>query len=149
MRQYLQTCAQIEKKAAEIYRLLSESAHYSLEVRQIFQSLANDEEDHAHQLDFALRFPTGTATAKKDLWLGQATVLLHRVEELQHQVDTAALPLAQAAELAAELEGEFCRIHLENSVRFQDERMRAMFAAMARSEESHLRKLAALKRLSA
>ena len=145
MRQYINTCARIEKTIARIYRILHESDHLEVKARQVFFSLANDEDDHAHQLEFALRLPNGSLSLENENTQHQAEALLKRAEEALQRVSGTALSIVQAVDLGLELENDFCSIHLSNSMKFKDESIRKMFSAMAKSEEAHKRKLLELK----
>lgn len=145
MKQYINTCIEIEKTVGRIYRRLSETSDFGSEVRQVFLALANDEDDHAQQLDFSLRLPTGTIMPNQDMSLDQAKALLSKAEKLCREVSIKALSVAQAIDLGIALEGDFCHIHLNNSVKFQDKNMQKMFSSMAKSEENHKRQLVEFK----
>ena len=141
MRQYIKTCSEIEKTVAQIYQELSESEHFGGDVRRMFHTLANDENDHAMQLDFALRLPTVTIALEQNMLHQQAAGLLTRAKNSLQKVTQKALSVAEAVALGIGLEENFCGIHLNNSVNFQDESMKKMFSAMARDEKIHKNQL--------
>ena len=60
MRKHLSICIQTEEAVAAIYRQMANSPCLTLAVQETLQELAADEDDHANQLRFALRFTDGS-----------------------------------------------------------------------------------------
>jgi len=145
MRRFINICAEIEKTVGHIYQLLSATPYFEPKIRQMFLTLANDEHDHAQQLDFSLRMPTDIYEDEQLLSMEQAQNLLRKVEKSLKEISGQSLSLIDAVDLGIELEGDFCRIHLNNAVNFKDKNLKKMFSAMARSEELHKQQLLELK----
>jgi len=92
-----------------------------------------------------MRIPSESFVPEHDIPPLQAEALLSKAEALHQKVSSIALSPIQAVDLGIELESDFCSIHLSNSVRFKEESMRKMFAAMARSEDTHKAQLQKIK----
>ena len=141
VKKYLLLCIEVEEAAARIYRQLSDSKNLPGELRVILRNLADDEDAHASQLRFALRFPAGTAIIEKTIPLAPIQALLVRAKDLLTKTDQDELNLKQAIETGIELEKDFCQVHLSNSIEFKDEGLKKMFAAMAQDDKIHCQKL--------
>ncbi len=141
MKKYLLLCVEIEETAARSYRQLATSTKLPHELRVILQNLADDEDTHAMQLRFALRFPAGSAIVDKKFDPTPAQQLLQRAKELLNSVSQQECDSRQAIEIGVELEQDFCQAHLGNSVEFKDENLKKMFAALAQDDRIHRQKL--------
>ncbi|WP_020677340.1 hypothetical protein [Geopsychrobacter electrodiphilus] len=106
----------------------------------ILENLANDEDAHAMQLRFALRFPAGTALVDKRFDLAPVNELLSRVKLLLELATQQQLDTRQALEMGVELEQEFCTTHIGSSMEFRDENLKKMFAALAEDDKTHKQK---------
>lgn len=144
MKKYLQLCIEVEETVARIYRQLARSSSLPDEVRTALHDLAADEDDHAMQLRFALRFPAGTVVIDRVHDLEPAKLLLERAKNLLVRAGQQ-LNTRQALEMGEELEQEFCQAHLANSAEFRDESLKKMFAALAQDDSRHRQKLLDLK----
>ena len=145
MNRFLSLCTEIEEHIARIYRKLAASSQIPADLRVILHSLADDEDDHAMQLRFAMRFPAGTAITGKKIEKEQLQQLLQRAKLMLQQVQSQELDARQAIELGIELEEDFCQAHIGNSMIFSDENLKKMFAALARDDKTHVQKLHAAK----
>lgn len=141
MRKYLMLCIEIEETAARIYRQLAKSGRLPNELQVILQSMAAEEDDHATQLRFALRFPANTAFIDKQYDRAQAQSLLSRAKNLLEKTCQQESDVKQAIEMGIELEDDFCQVHIGNSMQFRDENLKKMFAALAQDDKVHSQKL--------
>ncbi|MCF6179252.1 MAG: hypothetical protein L3J63_07670 [Geopsychrobacter sp.] len=141
MKKYLLLCVEIEETVARIYRQLSSSSKVPGELKLILANLANDEDDHAMQLRFAMRFPAGTALVDKRIDRAPAEELLIRAKKLYNQTCQSNFDTRRAIEMGIELEQDFCQTHIGNSMDFTDNKLKKMFAALAQDDKSHKQKL--------
>ena len=141
MKKLLNICIQIEDTAGKIYRNMAESPHLNSPVRQALTELASDEDQHAAQLRFALRFPEDSIVSSQPEMLNKAQALLVHAEHALQQTDKTAVTDQQAIEIGIKLEKNFCQAHIGNSFDFKDTKHQAMFAAMAKADEEHCQRL--------
>ncbi len=141
MKKHLLLCVEIEETAARIYRQLATSNKLPRQLKVILKSLADDEDDHASQLRFALRFSTGSDFTLKSSDLAPTQALLDRAKALLEKTIQLDFDVKQVIEAGTELEQDFCSIHIENSLEFKDESLKKMFAALAQDDKIHNQKL--------
>lgn len=141
MKKHLLLCVEIEETAARIYRQLSNSKHLRGELKVVLQNLADDEDDHASQLRFALRFATGPAFTEKSFDLAPIKALLDRAKALLDKTQQLDFDTRQAIDTGIELEQDFCQVHIDNSLEFKDQSLKRMFAALAQDDRVHSQKL--------
>ncbi len=138
---YLSLCAEIEDTAARIYRQLAASSKIPGELKIILENLAHDEDDHAAPPRFALRFSSGSDFTLKSSDFAPAQALLKRAKELLEKTNQLNFDVGQAIEAGIELEQDFCRIHIDNSLEFKNDSLKKMFAALAQDDKIHNQKL--------
>ena len=141
MKRYLQICVEIEETAASIYRQLAKSKNLPAELQDILQELANDEDDHASQLRFALRFSPTSVFNGKAIDRTPAQALLKRAKELHDQTCQQDFDTAKAIETGIELEHDFCQAHIGNCMEFKEDSLKKMFSALAQDDKVHIQKL--------
>ncbi len=141
MKKYLLLCVEIEETVARIYRQLAKSKNLPGELKVILQNLADDEDDHASQLRFALRFTAGTSFTQKTFDHAPIQTLLDRAKDLLDKTSQQDFDARQAIATGIELEQDFCQAHVGNSLNFKDESLKKMFAAMAQDDRVHSQKL--------
>ncbi len=132
---------EIEETVAKIYRQLAKSPRLPAELKRILHALADEEDDHAMQLRFAKRFPTGTAVVEKETNLAPVNELLARAKAMLTMAQQKECDVAQALDMGIELEQDFCQAHIANSVEFANEKLKQMFAALAKDDKAHTQKL--------
>jgi len=141
VRKYLLLCIEIEETVARIYRQLSQSKNLPGGLQSVLQNLADDEDTHASQLRFALRFPAGTTFTEKAFEYAPVLALLDRAKDLFDKTCREDFDAAQAIAIGIELEEDFCQAHIGNSMEFKDESLKKMFAALAHDDKAHCQKL--------
>ena len=138
MRNYLNDCLKIERVMGEFYRKLARVERYSEEVRSAFARMAQDEEDHARQLEIARGVPEEVFFAEPRIEEQQLDHLLRRAHRLLRLADTPPQSEREMLETARELELEFMQIHLRNAVRFHKPQVAELFRSLARDDEQHI-----------
>jgi len=145
MKRHINICVQIEETAGQIYRKMSESSRLSVMVRKIFLELADEEDDHATQLKFALRFPENSVVKSQPEMLAKVQHLLEQARHILSRPEITRVDDQQAVSLGLKLEKDFCQAHIGCSFEFSDPGMKKMFAAMAQADETHVQRLVDLK----
>jgi len=146
MKRHLNICIKIEETVGKIYRQLAKSPLVSAEVGRTLNEMADDEDDHASQLRFALRFPDDSVVSSAREMLQKAQELLIQAEHILKQASKMEMTDQQAIEIGVKLEQNFCQAHIGNSFDFKDAQHRAMFAAMALADEEHCKRLLTLQK---
>lgn len=146
MRKHLNFCIQTEEIVAKIYRQMANSPHLTLAVKETLQELAADEDDHASQLRFALRFTDGSVITSQPDMLRQAEEMLNQAQLLLQKMLPTEVDDHQAISTGVELEKNFSRVHLANACEFKDKKFAEMFAAMAKEDERHCHRLLELQK---
>lgn len=146
MKQHLNICIKIEETVGKIYRQLAKSTLLSADVSRILLEMANDEDEHASQLRFALHFPAGTIVTSAAEMQQKAQQLLTQAEHVLMQTSQMEMTDQQAIEIGIKLEKNFCQAHIGNSFDFKDGQHKAMFAAMALADEEHCQRLLNLQK---
>ena len=141
MKRHMNICIKVEETVGKIYRQMATSANLSLAVKQTLQEMANDEDDHASQLQLAVRLPENMAVTSSAAMLQQAEQLLAQAEHILRKVSQTEVTDQQAIKFGIKLEENFCQAHIACSFEFTDDRFRSMFAAMARADKEHCQRL--------
>lgn len=141
MRSYLNDCLKIEQVMGEVYRKLADVRTYSDQLRSIFLRMAEDEEEHAHQLEIAKGVPEEVFFEGTRLEPERLDALLRRAHHLLRLADNPPRSESLMLETAKELEREFVQIHLHNAVKFHDAAMVELFQNLAREDSKHIETL--------
>jgi len=146
MKRHINICIRIEETVGRIYRHMAASEFLTADVRQTLQTLAEEEEEHAGQLRFALRFPEDSVVKSLPEMLTQAQQLLDQVQRILQKIEATEVDDRQALSIGIELEKKFCQAHIANSFQFTDKSLKEMFAAMAKGDELHCQRLLDLQK---
>jgi rubrerythrin len=146
MKRHINICIRIEDTIGKIYRKMAESAGLSAQARQVLLGLAEEEEDHAGQLRFALRFPEDLVVKSLPAMMNQAQQLLEEAQIIFENAELNQVNDQQAIRIGIELEKKFCQAHIANSFEFSDDSLKKMFAAMAKADELHCQRLLDLQK---
>ena len=146
MKKHLSFCIQIEETVGKIYRNIALSPRLTKAVRETLQELAADEDEHANQLRFALRFPEDTVVSSLPEMLEKVQCLLQESERILEKTGQIEIDDQQAISIGVELEKKFSEIHIANSFNFKENSLKEMFAAMAIDEEQHCKRLLDLQK---
>lgn len=141
MRSYLNDCLKIEQTMGEVYRKLAEARIYSDKLRGIFERMAQDEDDHARQLEMAKGVPEEIFFEDAMIEPERLDNLLRRAHQLLRLADDPPRSENLMVETAKDLEREFMQVHLHNAVKFHDAEMVDLFRNLAREDSKHLETL--------
>jgi rubrerythrin len=138
MEGYLSDCKRIEEIAGEIYQQLSKKEVYTDEVRKTFRQLSDEEKAHARHIDLVLQateneadvIPTLAAERLDDI-LANALYLLRKVK--QEEMDEAT-----SLQLAAYMEQKFAKVHIQNVLYFNNQKLTKLFDQLGKEDEAHL-----------
>jgi len=146
MKSHIKICIQIEQTAGRIYRKMLESPRLGTNARRTLSQLAEDEDKHAGQLDFALRFPEDSVVTSLPKLKTTAQQLLALALEYLEDPGLAQVADQQAVDIGIQLEKKLCQVHIANAFEFKEQNMKKMFAAMAEGDELHCQRLYDLQR---
>ena len=146
MRAFIETCADIEVIAAQIYRELSRHSADNPRLYEIMERMALDEEDHALQLRLALRVATDERFSGVNEKVGDPFVLRIRANQLLLQARELVAVEEDILRIAIELEMEFLKIHAGYSLLFKEPVIKKLFTVLARGDELHVDSLKAYLR---
>lgn len=146
MKKHLNIGIKTEETVGKIYRNMTKSPRLSTVVRETLLELAADEDDHANQLRFALRFPEGSVVTSIEDMLQQSQNLLQQAEHILEKTLLIEVDDQQAISIGVELEKNFSQIHIANSYDFKENNLKEMFAAMAKEDERHCQRLLDLQK---
>lgn len=143
---FLTACAQVEDKAAEIYRAMADAAQAQNdnELAVLWREMADDEENHAHQVRLAMRLSRQNIFAElKSEEKNTPFTMLEHADALLQRVKASTLDEGGMLKVAVELEKHFQTVHTAYFVLFNDPSMKKMFDALARADDKHLMALRA------
>jgi len=141
MKAFLIDCGKIERLAADIYRHLSSHREFCDEVRATFARLAQDELDHATQLDMALHFPAEMNGTIKRISGDKIAEELEKIRRIAQDIETHSRSEEAALKMAIDLENSFVKVHLDNAIYFSEPRVAELFNHLGRGDAAHLETL--------
>lgn len=142
----LADCYQIEISSEKIYRKLAANETFATEIRQAFQSLAVDEQNHASQIDLLVQSPDSKIEAVTRISGDKVAQVLALAEKIMAKVENVAISEEEALNLSVQMEQEFVKIHAHNALHFSDQRLADFFDALGRADLIHLNRLKDLLR---
>lgn len=142
----LADCYQIESISEKIYRKLAANETFAPEIRQAFQSLAVDEQNHASQIDLLVQSPDSKIDAVTRISGEKVVQVLALAERIMAEVANNNVSVEQALRLSVRMEEEFVKIHAHNALHFSDQRLADFFDALGRADLIHLNRLKDLLR---
>ena len=147
MVKFLNTCAQIEETAAQIYHEFASDQKCDEALVAIWQKMAKDEEDHAQQLRLAARLPAKeTFTGRRDN--GPATDTLKALADgILIKARSEGYELLDMLKTAVILEKEFRKIHATYALEFKNPSLLETFKRLARADAEHLKELDAFLKI--
>jgi len=134
-------CGRIERLAAEIYQQLANQTGFCNEVRETFARLAEDEREHAAQLEMPLQFPEEQLGMVKRISWQKVVEGLEKIRQIERDIETYASSEEAALKMAIELENCFIKVHLDNAIHFTEPRIAELFRHLGRGDEAHLETL--------
>ena len=147
MKHFLRLCAEIEKTVEKVYQLFAEKTDADPELKELWSTLANDEQDHTRQLELAERISAGETFPGQQIAIERVQDLLAEVRAVLASAQEAMPEPLEALKTSILLEKRFMDIHVTNAVYFPNESLRNTFAALGRSDEAHFNSIKAFLRL--
>lgn len=135
--QLLQVCLEVEETLAKIYRHFSENGPGASPLRKLWGQLAADEDEHALQIRFLLRLPSDGLVEGANLPLKTAVAMRDYAKKALREVREKSLSEKTALQLARKLEQDFSRVHATVALKYQQEKTRSMFIALAKADREH------------
>lgn len=142
VRDFLDTCAQLEACVAELYYLFADQTAHNPELSALWRKSALEEENHRHQFIFAARLEKNTSI-KLLLDARQADLALESLTNLISRVRQNPPEWQEALKLAIRMEEKLARFHSDTAITFADDSFNSLFKAMMAHDEQHVQSLAA------
>jgi rubrerythrin len=137
---FFDVCAKIEGLCAELYHFYSDIFQENAEISNLWKKTALEEENHQKQFELAFRLHK-----EIDLELNadlDRTCRIHsKLGGLLQHVRQSPPDIATALNKAIEMEESLADLHLDSSVRFEDESIRKMFQALREYDQDHVKAL--------
>jgi rubrerythrin len=135
----LEKAEQVEKAAEDLYRRLAAKFHGNPRLRELFDELAEEENQHAERIAMLRYQAEGDPRLAARLMLDEA-----RLDELLRDAETAArlivqssLTIEEALNLAYELERAFAVAHAEAATSSGDQWLTSFFSELALDDKRH------------
>jgi len=138
MKAVLLDCAKIESLTAHIYQQMAGQSGFCDKVRETFARLAEDEREHAAQLEMVLQFPEEKLDMVKRISWEKVAEGLDKILAIGRDLESFASSEEDALKMAIDLENRFINIHLNNAVHFSEPRVAELFEHLGRGDEAHL-----------
>ena len=142
----LADCYRIEIISEKIYRKLAANETFAPEVRNVFQLLSADEQNHASQIDLLLQSPDRKIDAATRISGEKVGQVLALAEKIMAKVEKLDISEEEALNVSVQMEQEFIKIHAHNALHFSDQRLADFFDALGRADFIHLNRLKDLLR---
>lgn len=140
IRDFLDTCAQLEAGVAELYYLFADQAGDRPELSALWRKSAREEENHRHQFLFAARLEKSTALHVL-LDAQQARLALESLTNLIARVRQSPPEWREALKLAIAMEEKLARFHSDTAITFDDDSLNQLFKSMMANDEQHVQAL--------
>jgi rubrerythrin len=138
MYSFLKDCHQVEELAGKIYQQLAVKRTYAPEIRKVFQRLSDDERSHAQHLNLAMQASPHELEAVAGVSQEKIVNAKNLAEKLFQRVNTSELSEETALRLAVQMEEEFIKIHVHNSLHFGNETLGKVFSKLKTEDQSHV-----------
>ena len=137
---FFDVCAKIEGLCAELYHFYSDVHQDNADISNLWKKTALEEENHQKQFELAFKLRDDVAIElHADL---ERTIRIHgKLGSLLQHVRQTPPDIVTALNKAIEMEEALADLHLDSSVRFQDESIRKMFQALREFDQDHVKAL--------
>jgi len=138
--QFFDVCAGIEGLCAKLYHYYSDIYKDNDEVSRLWAKTALEEENHQKQFELVNRLRDDIGfDLNADI---DRTVRIHqKLGTLLEHVRLNPPDLVTALSRAIEMEENLADLHLDSSVSFHDESIKAMFLALREFDQDHVKSL--------
>jgi rubrerythrin len=138
MRKFIRKAIEIEKLTAKTYLEFAKNEDSDADLVGIWAAMANDEEEHAMQLNFATRLPIDAAFAGIAETCPEPAAMYDFVYELYQKARQGNLSKQEMLNDAIQLETTLHGIHATHALIFKDSSLLQTFEKLADSEEKHV-----------
>lgn len=135
---FLSDCRQIEEITGKTYQLLAMNRSYAPEVRKVFQRLSNDEQAHAKHLDLVHQTPSNQLDVQTKVSSERVQHAKMLAEQLFYLADKGGLKEERALEMAVQMEQEFVKVHVHNSLHFYNKDVAKLFDKLRIEDQDHI-----------
>lgn len=141
MQIFMNQCAEIEDVVAQIYREMAATVAADDELKGVWLSLADDEDEHAREILLAKRMLKSEVLNEE--WDSGSKIkeLLAQAHELQKRVRRGGLSVRKALQLSLYLEEHFRQVHVLCTVDFCDDGLRRLFERLGKADQEHVARL--------
>jgi len=134
-RRALQLCAEMEREMGELYRDLVAAHADDPALARLWTKTANEEDNHAHQFELALRF--GEDIGKVRVSADTVAALVGVVRDQRRRHAASPPSPADALRAAIDLEDRFAHFHMSTVADFRSPNLRKLFEAMMAADRAH------------
>ncbi len=138
---FLDCCALIEHKCADMYHYYSELFNDTPEMARLWKKTALEEENHARQVRLAIRMIDEIATFPADASLDKVYRVNRTLDALLAGVKQSPPSRTTALRKAIETEQHLAGLHVDHALMFRDPSTNQMFKALHDADQGHITEL--------
>jgi len=142
---FFNSCIELEKTVSGIYTNLANIVDCDQELRKLWLNMAEEEYQHATQIELASRLPKGTFIGIK---ITQETIddLLDKALLVHKRTQSPGLSVTDSLRLSIKLETDFQAIHVASAAEFSSPSLSKLFLSLAKGDKVHTEALEAFKK---
>lgn len=141
MRELLKTCAQLERAVSDLYFTFRDIYSEDAALTSLWEKTAQEELNHEQQFLMAERLYAAQLTPDESVSLEMLQRLQQSVMALHRKVQETAPTALQALKMAVSLEEQLVEMHMKAVMRFNDQSVNKLFAAMMAADQDHVSSL--------
>ncbi len=142
MKELLQACARIERAVSDLYFSFREIHHESdPELAALWEKTAQEELNHEQQFLMAERLYAAQLDPNPSVTLESLQKVLQSIETVQQKARELRPNAQQALKMAVGLEEQLAETHMQAVMRFTDQSVTRLFAAMMAADQDHVASL--------
>ena len=138
MQTFLTTCHQIEDLAREIYQKFAKNESFAADVRGVFRQLSDDERTHARHLDLVRQSTAREMDSLPRMTWDKLSEALQLAEQILRFVEQEDLDEERALQIAIEMENRFVKVHAQNVLHFNNQKLAELFETLGKEDQEHL-----------
>lgn len=137
IRLVLPLCIELERTAGKIYRELAILSQSIPEVSKVLRQAASEEENHANQFVLCQKMSRNNELIV-DIDMAQAENVLQSGQKLLLEIQNHSIELLPAIQLCVQMEKNLLEFHMGGAIRFKDQDIQKLFAAMMKNDQAHI-----------
>jgi len=142
VKELLQACARIERAVSNLYFSFRDIHHDSdPELAALWEKTAQEELNHEQQFLMAERLYAAQLNPDPGVTLELLQKVLQSVESVQQKAQAMRPNAQQALKMAVSLEEQLAETHMKTVMRFTDQSVTRLFAAMMAADQDHIASL--------